>query len=307
MSISEASMQVPRKTIVRLALSAAAILILASCAGAPPPPPVEEPTPAPEVKAPERKERTVIVKTPVLVKETTYYPDGLVDEYIVYAYDGDNRRLLTTTTFDAARPDPIERVESEYGADGRLVAENTYDAEGKLKQRREYAYDAAGLLVSERSLDSKSQAQSSSTYAYDEKGNRKEWRAFDGKGLLKAMTQYSYSGGRLSLIELHDAGGALTGSIKIELESAGPVEKRSYLGADGSLQKYELYAYQNGQLIRLEMRRADGSLAETQSYEYGALGELLSSSLADGSGKLREKRGYEYVVREDQKIEVYYE
>ncbi len=274
-----------------------AALVLASCAGAPKAPAAPEKI---------RKEREVVVKTPVTAKETAFYADGLVDEYSIYKYDAENRLLLEKAVYDAARPEPVERYSYEYAA-GRLAAELSYDAEGKPRQRREYAYDASGRLASERVLDAKGLPLSSSAYAYDAAGRRVEWRALDGSGLLRALTAYAYEGDRLVLVEMKDAASRRTGSIRLEYGPAGLPARKSYLAADGSLQKYEAMAYEGGRLASLELRRADGSLASRSAYAYGPLGELLSRSDFDGSGALKARLAVEYLVREDRKTEVYYE
>lgn len=271
-----------------------AAFLLSSCAGAP--------------AAPEkvRKEREVVVKTPVPAKETSFYADGLVDEYSVYKYDAENRLLLEKSVYDAARAEPVERLAYEY-ASARLAAELAYDAEGRLRQRREYAYDGSGRLASERILDSKGLLLSSSAYAYDAAGRRLEWRALDGSGLVRALTSYSYEGERLVLVEMKDSASRLSGSIRLEYDAAGLAARKSYLAADGSLQKYESLAYEDGRLASLELRRADGSLSSRSSFAYGPSGELLGRSDFDGAGGLKGRVAVEYLVREDRKTEVYYE
>ncbi len=292
-----------------LCVPLAALSLIVACAGSPAPQVQVSPQSAPQSEqkpVPQRKERLVPIKVPVLVKESSFYADGLLDEYVVYKYDAANRLLLERAVYDAARPEPIERVVAEY-LEGRLQAETVYDAEGKVKQRREYSLDALGRVLTEHILDAKGQPQSSSTYVYDAEGRRLEWRALDGRGLVKALTTYVYEGGRLVLIDMKDAAGKRTGSIKVEYDAAGLVTRKSYLAADGALQKYEVYVYAAGRLTALELRRADGSLASKVAYETGPLGELIATVDYDASGALKGRKSYEYLVREDQKTEVYYE
>ncbi|MEI6874594.1 MAG: hypothetical protein WCL50_05620, partial [Spirochaetota bacterium] len=259
-----------------------------------------------------RKERTFVVKTAVVLKETVFYPDGLVDEYTLFSYDPTMQKLLSRASYDPSRVDPVEKVLSEYGASGKLAAEVTYGSDGSLKSRREVAWSEdknyPDLLLSERGLDAKNQVQYSSTYEYDKAGHRSAWRAFDAKGALKATTTYTYDAkGRLLLIELRNGANVGTGSIKVEYSADGNSEKRSYLAADGSLQKFEVTLQKDGKASRFEIHRADGSLAEVSDYTLGPLGERLATATTDGAGKVREKKSAEYAVREDQKIEVYYE
>jgi YD repeat-containing protein len=292
------------------ALVASAIVTLASCATAPVAPATsQKPAAAPEKV---RKERTVTFKTPVLSKQTAFYPDGLVDEYTTFKYDPAARKLLEKASFDPSRSEPVERVVTEWSGD-KATAESVFEAEGRLRLRREFGYDAAGHLVAERVLDSKGALQSFSSYAYDAAGNKTEWKVQDAKGILRAVTSYAYQKGALSRIDLKDGSGKPTGSMVLEYDAAAKLAKRSYLAADGSLQKYEAYVYapataaQKGALIALETHRPDGSLSSKLGYEYGALGEMVKATEYDGSGAIKGSTSYEYRVREDSRTEVYYE
>lgn len=299
-------MERPRFLINPIVILAALALLAASCAGGPaqaPDPKKPSPPPVPEKV---RKERLVTVKVPVLVKATSLYADGLVDEFTVYKYDAGLNLLLERGVYDGSRPDPVERMVSEI-AGGKVKAELSYDPEGKVKLRREYSLDAAGRVAEERVLDGKSNLQSSSTFTYDATGNRVEWKAFDGKAVLKAVTRYTYEKGRLVLIEMSDGQGHKTGSIVSEYDAAGLLQKTSYKAPDGSLQKYETSIWASGRLAALEQHRADSSLSAKTVYTYGDLGQVLTAVTTDGSGNVKDKRVFEYSVREDQKTEVYWE
>jgi hypothetical protein len=285
-------------------LSAAAVL--GSCASKASVP-AQMPAPGAQAGAPGKvaKQRTVVTKVPVLVKETSYYSDGLVDEYITYKLDDTKKNVVEKATFDPSRPDPVERVVTEYG-EGRPTAESIYDSDAKLRSRRELGYDFSGRLISERMLDANGKAQSSSAYAYDAEGRKTEWKALDGSGAVKAISSYTYGGKDLTGVAIKDSGGTLSGTIKLDYAD-GALAKRSYFGADGTLQKYEAYLYEGGRLAALENRRADGSLASRVAYEYGSSGELAKASEYDSSGALKGYTTYEYVVREDSAVETYYE
>lgn len=251
------------------------------------------------------KQRTVVAKVPVLVKESSFYADGLVDEYSVYKLDEAKKLVLEKDGYDGSRAEPVERVVYEY-KDGRESAETIYESDGKVRSRRELSYDERGLLSSERVLDAKGKVQSSSSYAYDAKGRKTEWRALDASGSAKATSSYRYGADGLSSIEMKDAGGAATGGIKLEYAS-GLLARRSYFGAGGALQKYEAYVYSGKLLAAVESRRADGSLAGKTAFEYGAAGERVKASEYDDKGALRSYTNYEYLVREDGSTETYYE
>ncbi len=286
------------KMLARVALGIAAAALVLSCAGTP--------RPAPKVLV--KKERTVSFDTPVLVKETVAYPDGLVDTYTVYKYDDSLKRLLEKTTFDPTRPDPVERTVSEYDAAGILVDELNYGSNGSLRSRKDVTWTSEGLLATEKGTDAKGLGQYASNYSYDKAGRRVLWQAFDGSGILRATTSYAYDGqGRPLLIEIRNAAKALTGSIEIDYAAGGSTETRTYLASDGSVQGIEVSLYKDGELLRFERRHPDNSLIEATDYSYGSLGERLTAVLSDPTGKVKERRSYEYAIRKDQKVETYYE
>jgi antitoxin component YwqK of YwqJK toxin-antitoxin module len=251
------------------------------------------------------KTRTVLTKVPVLVKETVFYSDGLMDGFVLYKLDGGKKSVVEKSKYDASRAEPIERQVFEY-KDGRETVESLYESDGKLRSRRELGYDSAGLLASERMVDAKGAVLSSSAYAYDKSGRKIEWRALDGSGAAKAVTTYAYAGGLLVSVEMRDSSGAVTGTIKSEYEG-GKLVKRSYSGPGGEAQKAEAYSYSGSRPASLETRRSDGSLVAKTAYEYGGSGELVKATEYLPSGSVSSYTTYEYVVREDSATETYFE
>jgi hypothetical protein len=247
------------------------------------------------------KQRIVSIKVPVLVKESSFYADGLADEYIVYKLDDAKKSTMERDRFDASRADPIERLVVGF-KEGRPAVETIYETDNKLRSRRELAYDSSGRLASDRLSDATGKAMSSSAYSYDASGRKVEWRALDGSGAVKAVTSYAYGKDGLSDVKMRDSGGALTGVIKLEYEG-GKLSRRSYYGADGALQKYEAYSYALSKVTAVETRRADDSLVSRTAYEYGSLGELLKSTDYLASGSVSAYTTYEYAVREDSSTE----
>jgi hypothetical protein len=282
----------------------ASILALGSCAGgAASSKPATAAAPAAKVA----KTRTVKIKVPVLVKETVFYADGLVDGYTVYKLDGAGKAAVERSKYDASRPEPVERTVFEY-KDGRPVAESLFESDGKLRSRRELGYDSAGRLASERLADAKGAVLSASAYSYDSKGRKAEWRALDGSGATKAVTTYAYGPEGLSAVEMRDSAGALAGTIKSEYEG-GRLARRIYAGPSGEAQKLEVYAYSGTGALpaSLEIRRPDGSLVARTAYEYGASGEPIKATEYLPSGSASSYATYEYAVREDSSTETYYE
>ncbi len=292
-----------------------AVVLFASCATKAPSPAQTAPEPTPTVAEPTpkaepvpekvAKERTVVVKVPVLVKESSFYSDGLPDAYSVYKLDAEMKNVVERDNFDASRAEPVQRLVSEY-KEGRLSAETIYESDGRIRNRRELGYNAAGLLAKEVMTDAKGKPQSSSAYAYDSQGRKTEWRVLDGSGTVKATSSYTYGPSGLTAVTMKDLGGKVTGTIKLEYQG-GRLAKRSYFGADSALQKFESYVYSGDQLQAVEYHRADGSLASKTANSYGPLGELAKSVDYSASGTAGNYSTYEYQVREDSKTETYYE
>jgi hypothetical protein len=281
------------------------IMTLFSCAGGP-----ETAKPAPSANQPVKvakvaKTRTVLTKVPVLVKETAFYSDGLMDGFIVYKLDGEKKSLIERSKYDASRTEPIERQVFEY-KDGREAAESLYESDGKLRSRRELGYGSAGLLASERMVDAKGAVLSSSAYSYDKSGRKTEWRALDASGVAKAVTSYVYAGGLLVSVEMRDSAGAVTGTIRSEYDGSKLV-KHSYMGPGGDVQKTEVYSYAGSRPVAFETRHPDGSLVAKIAYEYGPSGELVKATEYLPSGSMSSYTTYEYVVREDSTTETYFE
>jgi len=278
------------------------LLALSSCVSGPE---TAKSAPSSKETAKVAKTRTVLTKVPVLVKETVFYSDGLMDGFFLYKLDDGKKSVIEKSKYDASRAEPIERQVFEYKG-GREIADSLYESDGKLRSRRELGYDSAGLLASERMIDAKGAVLSSSAYAYDKSGRKTEWRALDGSGAAKAVTSYAYADGLLVSVEMRDSSGAVTGTIKSEYEG-GKLAKRSYSGSGGEAQKVEAYSYAGPRPAALETRRSDGSLIAKTAYEYGGSGELAKATEYLPSGSVSSYTTYEYVVREDSTTETYFE
>jgi len=295
-----------RNPLRRIALAAIALplaaLMLQSCATAP-----SSQAAAGQV-SPQKtaKERTVIVKIPVLIKVTRYYSDGLVDQYTDYKLSADMKTLLEESVYDGSRPDPVQRIAYAYEG-GRRVRESVYESDGELRSRKEISYDAAGRVAAELTFDSKGAAVSSSAYSYDASGNMTEWIARDGSGAVQAAVAYRWKDGRLESILMADSSGAPTGSVALEYGPGGLVSKRRYLDASGVLQKSESYAYSAAILSSIEYRRGDGVLSSRTAYELGSSGERVSETHYDRTGGVIGRARYEYKVREESMTETYFE
>ncbi|MFZ4617279.1 MAG: hypothetical protein ACOYM2_13935 [Rectinemataceae bacterium] len=245
----------------------------------------------------------------MILKETVLYADGQEDGHTIYTWDAGLTQLKLKAAYDANVTEPIEKTTSEYRG-GMLVAEVISDKYGQVRSRHELTWaetaDGTAFVASEKTLDAKGGLQSASSYDYDAVGRKTLWKYFDSKNILKASTLYTYdTRGRLTLVTMKNAGDIVTGSISVEY--SGDKEIRAYKDSLGTVQKKEVSILSADQLVRFEVRRTDGSLSEATDYTLGPLGERLTTVVSDGVGKVKEKKVSEYTVREDQKIEVYFE
>ena len=298
-----------RNSFLRIALPALVLpLALAaaqSCAsaGSAPSPRAADARAAPAKVA---KERTAIVEVPVLVKATRFYSDGLVDQYVAYKLSDDLLTLLEESTYDGARPGPIQRIAYAY-EDGRRVRESVYESAGELRSRKEISYDAAGRVASETTFDAKGAAVSSVEYYYNTDGSQAQWIARDGSGAAQAIVSYRYEEGRLESVLMAGSRGEAAGSVALDYGPGGLLAARRYLDASGAPQKSEAYAYAGGFLSSIEYRRADGSPSSRPVFELGPSGERLSETRYDRAGGVTGRTKYEYKVRAESRTETYYE
>lgn len=276
-----------------LAIAAAA---LAGCVSAPPE----------TAKEPQRKERIETVRVPVLLKETSYFANGVLDRTVTYTYDSSLKFLMERKVQEPSRSEPTERSAYEYAA-GAPASTSVFDYEGKLKSRTDYKVDPSGRVTQETFSDSKGSPQSSFRYEYDPSGLRTSRRVYDGAGALLAVSEYSYAAGRLSVVILKDAAERPAGRVEHEYDSAGRLVLRVTFDPAGAVGQRERYVYMGGALTEERVERGDGRVERRTVYEAGPEGAPLKSTLYDGAGRVRDVRVYEHAFRSEERTVVYYE
>ena len=265
---------------------------------------VSQPVPSETVGEKVRKERVEEYKTPVVLKETVRFADGLVDRVVSYSYDDGYRHLLSTVARKPSLMDPIERVTYDY-RDGVLVGKSTFDPDGALSSKSDYSY-LDGHLVREIILDGKGTVQSSSEWTWDG-GRKSSWRVLSATGLALARTDYFYEGDSLASAKLLGGAGNSKGTIEYVYGEGDTLLAVKYLDAAGGLDGRIEYSLKDGLIAQESVYRADGRLERRLSYEYGPDGALVRRTLADSSGQARETVVYENAYRIDTRIIEYYE
>jgi len=306
----------------RSGLIATVVIIASSCVSQPSPPaeapvqetaqvqvqePVVETTATETVaaKEPVRKERIEEFKTPVAVKETITFADGVVDRVITLSYDKENRLLLSTTAKKPSTPDPVERVVYEY-QDAMLTVKSTFGSDGSLQSKSQYAYQKSGELIRETILDGKGVVQSISEWTWDN-GKKASWQIISAAGLVLAKTEYFYEGEVQKNAKLYDGAGNVKGSIDYSYAEGNILTAVKYFDAAGAQDGRIEYTIKDGRVVQEDTYRYDGRLERRLSYEYGKDGALLRKTLADSSGKAREVTTVENAYRTDTRVVVYYE
>ncbi len=283
-----------KKLLVR-ALAASAIL-LAACVGAPP-------AKAPE---PQRKERIETVRVPVLLKETSFFANGVLDRTVTYTYDETLKLLIEKKVQEPSRAEPTERTAYEYSGTAQTSI-TAYDSEGKQKTRTVFKTDGAGRIVEEAVSDSKGNPQSLSRYEYDASGYRTSRRVYDGAGALLAVSEYSYTAGRLAVLILKDSAERPAGRVEHEYDAEGRLTLRVTFDSAGAVVQRERFSYTGNALSEERLERGDGRVERRTVYEIGPEGAPVKSTLYDGAGRVRDVRVYEHAFRTEERTVVYYE
>lgn len=292
----------------RIPMLLASVVLAASCVSAPTPSDgnkTSAPQPAPVAAAKVRKERVEEYKTPVVLKETVSFSDGVVDRITVFEYSEDRQRLLSSVSRKPSMPDPIERVSLEY-KEKLLVAKSTFGADGTLSGKSEYSYGSAGDLLKEVIYDGKGTVQSISEYSWDN-GRKSSWLVKSSAGVILAKTEYFYEGDSLTGVRLFDGAGNMKGKVEYGYGAGNLLGSVKYFNASGGQDGRIEYEIKNGRTTKETVYRTDGRIERQLAYEYSPDGALIKKTLADASGRTREIVAYENAYRTDKRTVVYYE
>jgi len=172
----------------------ALVTTLAGCVSAPPE----------KSSEPVRKGRIETIRVPILLKEISYFANGVLDRTITYTYDSDRKLLQERSVQEPSRSEPTERTVYKYSG-GFLSSVSVFDYEGKIKTKTDYTTSPEGRVLQESVVDAKGVPQTSSKYEYDAAGLRVSRKVYDGADVLLAISEYAYSSGRLSVVIMKDA------------------------------------------------------------------------------------------------------
>ena len=271
-------------------------LFIYGCAGAPEEVKEPEPEPKKEEVEEEKPQFKEVEETVQMVKrESSYYPDGVLDQYRVYTYKESGMNLLEEVLYNS-EDEVEERVEYEY-RDDEKISKTTYDSNGNVVSVHKYSYDENGNLVEDALYNQNDELQSISRYEYGEKGRKVKWSVYDSSESLLAYTEYIYENGKNTKIENYSPGGTMEDYFLIEYNSGGKKVKETWYDSSDEVQEYREYSYENGNLVKEVVKRGNDSIKRIIEYNNNEKGNPTKVVYKDGGENVEERVAYEYVTR----------
>lgn len=259
-------------------------------------------TPQATSALPEKKAKTIIVRTPRITKESIQFPDGTEDEYTLYTYSPDGKLLLKEELYDATSKDLLETREYQYQGD-LVVEKRIYDGQKKLKSRRAYQY-TNNLLMEESQFDKENKLQARLIFLYDSQMRRIEWKTLDSSGSVVGINKYYYDGGKEPIrTELFGPGGTLELVISTTY-SEGKKAREVFSAPDGKVEKEVVYRYdEKGRLLGQTEYDSNKSKISSLAYEYPSDSTVPSRQIhLDGRDKPKKVVVFEYAYREESRV-----
>ena len=125
------------------------------------------------------------------VREIYHVSDSLdseVDNYWVYAYDGEGNVTRREDYFGTGE---LNMVKTYEYAGGLKTREDAYNGDGTLRYYHLYQYDDKGRMVREDSYDETGTFTSYDVYSYDEEGKFQSIETYGADGTLRGSTVYN--------------------------------------------------------------------------------------------------------------------
>jgi YD repeat-containing protein len=230
-------------------------------------------------------ERTIYLPSEVKI----FFADGTLDRRTVTEYEEDSTRILSESVYDTL-DSMVEQTVYEYT--GNSVVVSTTDADGSLLRYMEMELDEDNRLIEERFFDDKQNIQNSSKYSYDEQGNLVSWIVLNETGLEISLTKYVYENGKRVRIENYSPGQKLEeyfilaydgDQLKVEefyfedeleskteyfYENGQEPSKVVYFNASNAIRRQELFSYENGVPVRIEVQGRTGDVRSISEIAY---------------------------------------
>lgn len=277
-------------TITWAGLFLSVLLLITACAGAPEAVVVEEV----ETGAEESIE-PVLVKVPMIQRETVYIGQDILDSYSVYEYE--NQRLMKINVLDSF-DEAIEFMVFEYAAGEKPEKRFVYGPDEKLRSLRVFSYDGDGNTIREEVYNRNEELQTVSVYQYDEAGKRIRWEVRDSGDSLMAYTEYLIEDGLTVRINTYSADGILRDYFLREFEGDRLV-KESKFDEDGNSAGSVEYVYSGGKVNEERHYRPNGSLERKISFDYDAEGSIVRETYRRADESVEQVVSREITYREE--------
>ena len=258
----------------------------------------------PEIKGEQKKEKIIIRKIPRIVKESSLFEDGAVDEYRIYSYSEDGKLLGKEELYDADSGELWETVRYTY-QDERMTERKSFDRENKVKGKRTFTYTSGGLLEAENLFDKNEKIQAVSKYSYDSAGNRTEWRTIDAAGVILGSSLYEYQNGLLGKILLLGPGGKTDMEITVFHDGRGRKIREVFSGDTGKMEKEVVYVYdEEDRPISETTLNANKAVTGKIVREYPSVDEgPVKTIFSDGQGRVKKMSLQEFAFREEKRVQ----
>ncbi len=289
----------------RILFGISVLLILSffflGCATAPEEPaeqskePVTEPEPK-EVSEPEKEPEKVVKTIYLLFKESSYFADGVLDEYTIFTYEEEGTNIISKNLY--TDDDVLIETRKYINENGLLVKEEVYDGSEKLQTYHTFTYDSSGNLSSEETFDNEDVLQLKSTYEYDNAGKRIKWSIYSGNDALFSYTEYTWKNGLNTRADTYTPSGELDVYFEYEYNNSGNLIKGTQYEADGDIIDFKTYSYENGHLTEEVIHRDNGSVKRKVQYLNDDRGNPAEIIFLNAAEKVQERLTREYIQRE---------
>lgn len=249
-----------------------------------------------ETEQKEEKPEKITETVYLLEKQSSLFPDGTLDEYLLRTYEEDSTKLRNEKRFTSE--DKLEEKREYVYEEGLLKKVETYNDEGELEKYHSYTYDGDGNLTVDAIYNSEDELQSKSTFEYNEDGKKVKWSVYNANEALLSYTRYIWEDGKNTRIETYTPGGELDIYFELEYNENGQLIRKARYSADDTLQEYRSYIYKEGRLVEETVHRANDSVKRRILYSYGQHDKPTLIVYESSGGTVHEKVKREYIQRE---------
>ena len=168
----------------------------------------------------------------------------------------------------------------------RLIKETEYDADGTIRNWKEYEYNSNGNIIKYTSYNADGTISYRSESEYDANGNKIKSTSYMSGG-MSSWFEYEYdSNGKCIKVIIYNADGTIRSWFEYEYDANGNEIKQTIYNADGTISNWSEYEYDaNGNMIKRTNYMADG-MNSWSEHEYDAEGNTIKSTYYKSDGNI---------------------